>query len=133
MSTPMNGSRDAAGLLPMSGETRGHAIEKRANALGIYKARELERATGRVDRMVRRDLIGKAFRGQATDTTYQRLEDALTLLEEETGHDEDDDARVFEWHVSSQGISVTFKAPVENREEAEESALRLIREMKADT
>lgn len=67
-----------------TGEGRGQSIDRRAKALGIFKVREFERMTERVGRRVPRASIQNAIDGVASDATFDRVEAALDLLEEET-------------------------------------------------
>ena len=71
-----------AGSLPMSDETRGHALKARRLALGITSLREFAEASG-----VSREGVTAAERGTASQGTYDRIEAWLNRFEEKTGHD----------------------------------------------
>lgn len=113
----------------MSEETRGHAINRRRNILGIKSLREFSERTG-VDRAA----ISRAEQGQGTRQTYERLEGWLARVEEETGHDVEldesggsDDLVTF--HMSGDfGVEVTVKGPISP--ELEGMVTRLIRELR---
>lgn len=114
----------------MSDETRGHSIKQRREALGIFADREFERATERVGLRVPRASIAKAEDGDASDLIYDRLELALTRLEEETGQNDPDPHLVTFRITGNFGVDVTVSAPVEDAEAVEQAVARLIREMK---
>lgn len=137
----MQTAADGAGFVPVSKETRGHAIKQRREALGIFSAREMEDATMRVDRKVPYASVLKAEKGVAADRIYDRLEAALDLLEFEMGADsaqagsdngsagEDDQV---EFRISGNfGVDVVVKGPVADLPELESAVARLIREMKS--
>lgn len=72
-----------ARLLPMSDETRGHAIRDRRLALGIKSLREFAKESG-----IDREALSKAEAGEGSAQTYERAEAWLTAAEEEAGHDD---------------------------------------------
>lgn len=94
-----------AGLIPMSDETRGHAIKRRRLAFGITSQDEFAKATG-----VSRGAIQRAEAGDPTtrDSTYVRLESWLDKFAEETGSEADDAAAAEPDHGN--GGQITFKA-----------------------
>lgn len=61
-------SRNGAGLLPMSDETRGKALQDRMLAMGLDESK-LSRAVGKD-----RGTIRRAFAGTASETTLRMLE-----------------------------------------------------------
>lgn len=114
----------------MSDETRGHSIKQRREALGIFADREFERATDRVGLRVPRASIAKAEAGSASDLIYDRLELALTRLEEETGQNDPDTGQVSFRISGNFGVEVVVDGPVSDIDRLEESVAKLIREMK---
>lgn len=74
--------------LPMTNEERGRAIERRLAAMGIYSSRPFEEMSEKVGRKIPRAQYNNAIRGEVTDRMFARIEDALTLMEQRTGHDE---------------------------------------------
>lgn len=117
---------ERADLMPMTDETRGHAIKRRRLALGIKSVRQVATKSG-----VSREAVTAAESGTASNETYDRLEAWLDTFEEETGHDvEPDDQGVVTFRLSgSFGVDVALSGPVENLAELEASVRRLIREM----
>jgi hypothetical protein len=81
-------SADTARSPLVTNEDRGRAIERRAAAMGIYTSRPFEEMSEKVDRKIPRAQYAKAIRGEASDRMFTRIEDALTLMEQRTGHDE---------------------------------------------
>ncbi len=67
---------------------RGQSIERRARAMQIYETTDFEEHSARVGRRIPRNQYSRAIKGEATDTMYAKIEDALTAMEEATGHDE---------------------------------------------
>lgn len=117
----------------MSDETRGHAIKRRRELLGIFSGYEFERASERVGILVRRALLGKVEAGNATDASFVKVETVLSRLEEEMGqgsaegHEDD----LVEFRVSGNfGVDVVVKGPVADLAELEGAVARLIREMR---
>lgn len=134
METPVG----EAGFLPMSSETRGHAIKQRRETLGIFSGYEFERASERVGILVRRALLGKAESGEASDASYIKIETVLSRLEEEMGQESpaaeppaSDDEKTVEFRLSGNfGVDVVVKGPVSDMNELEGAVARLIREMR---
>lgn len=131
----MDTSTGGARLVPMSDETRGHAIKRRRELLGIFSGYEFERASERVGILVRRALLGKAESGAASDASYVKIETVLDRLEEEMGQEngtskpQPDD--VVEFRLSGNfGVDVVVKGPVSDMPELEGAVARLIREMR---
>ena len=122
----MNATADDAGLLPMSDETRGHAIKRRRLGLGITSLREFADRTG-----VDRGAITKAERGHGSEGTYDRLESWLDRFEEETGND-DPGSDYIEFRLSGVfGVdSIVVRGPVSDASELEQSVARLVRELR---
>lgn len=122
----MNATTDDAGLLPMSDETRGHAIKRRRLDLGIKSLREFADRTG-----VDRGAITKAESGQGSEGTYDRLESWLDRFEEETGSD-DAGSDYIEFRLSGVfGVdSIVVRGPVGDASELEQSVARLVRELR---
>lgn len=122
-------TRNAEHSVPMSGETRGHAIKQRMDAIGI-STRELADRIGMDRKTIARVIEG----GEGTrPTTYSALEVALDRLEEELGMDADTaspKAGVVEFRVSGNfGVDVVVNGPVENIAELRAAVADLIREM----
>lgn len=131
MTTPIDRSRDTAGLPPMSDETRGHAIKQRREGLGIFTHREFERATERVGVKVPRASIANAEAGSASERILSTLEAALDRLEEETGQNDEPDPKHVTFRISGNfGVDVTVDGPITDIERLEESVAKLLREMK---
>lgn len=123
----MNGVANRAESLPMSTETRGHAIKARRLALGIKSLREFAERTG-----VDRQAITRAEAGAGSESTYERLEAWLSRFEEETGHDEPAGDDYIEYRLSGVfGVdSIVVKGPVRDAAELERSVARLVRELR---
>jgi hypothetical protein len=133
----MNTRADGAGLLPVGDdETRGHAIKRRRELLGIFTAREFERATERVGAKVPRASIANAESGVASDRIYVALETALDRLEEETGQNDQSSSGgnlKFTLH-NVYGIGeVIAEGPPEARDEIVESLAKLLRDIRNDS
>lgn len=123
----MNNATSEAGLLPMSDETRGHAIKRRRLALGIKSLRDFADKSG-VDRAA----ITKAEDGNGSEGTYDRLEAWLTKFEEEVGADDSTDEGYIEFRLSGVfGVdSIIVKGPIGDAAELEQTVARLVRELR---
>lgn len=116
---------ERAQSVPMSDETRGHAIKARRLAYGIKSERAFSEAT-KVDRRA----IARAEAGEASEGTYERLEAWLDAFGEETGADEPENPHVVTFKLSGNfGVDVAVSGPVENLSDLEATVQRLIREM----
>ena len=121
-------TRNSAGLVPVSDETRGHAIKRRRLALGmsinaLAKKVEMDRATL---------TAAEAGDPRSTDLTYTRIEKWLDDFEAETGADEPaGPEELVEFRLSGNfGVDVVVRGPVSNLAELEGSIARLLREMR---
>lgn len=127
-----------ARLLPMSDEARGAELKRRAKALGITYARELERALDDVDRKVPRASISKAWAGKASPGIYDKLESAMDHLEESWSPPEgggalaDEGVIRFTLHNVYGVGEVIAEGPPENREELVELLAKLLRDLRAE-
>jgi len=118
------------------GETRGGAIKRRMNALGISAvelAAEAKVSRGQVYRVIR-------DRENVTDRSYGACESALDRIEREHGHGGPDallstEAGLIEFgvDVDAIGVHVVVKGPVANAAELEASVARLIRDIRRST
>lgn len=108
----------------MSDETRGQAIKNRRLALGIKSLREFHEKTG-----VSREAITAAEAGEASRSTYERLETWLDSFDEETGGAADTEGQYVEFtlHGLYGARDVTVKGPVANMAELEQMVNRLLR------
>lgn len=133
MNTPPTDAR----LLPMSEETRAHAIRQRRLRLGIKSQSDAAELSKKKGMYVSRDAIMAAENpeGSASDATYQRLEAFYDAVDEETGHDEPDvgeNQNLVTFDISGNfGVEVTVKGPVADLDALEKSVARLIREMRS--
>lgn len=114
--------------VPVSDETRGHAIKRRRLALGmsvnaLAKKVEMDRATL---------TAAEAGDPRTTDLTYTRVENWLTDFEAEIGAaDPSPSDDLVEFRLSGNfGVDVVVKGPVANLAELEGSIARLLREMR---
>jgi hypothetical protein len=135
----MDAQPDAAGFLPMSTETRGHAIKQRRETLGIFSGYDFERASERVGILVRRALLSKAESGVASEASYIKIETALDRLEAGWGQDAspaeeneaDEGPRTMEVRVrDADGTELVIVSPVSDAPELEGMVTRLIRAMR---
>jgi transcriptional regulator with XRE-family HTH domain len=124
-------------LTPMGtetgGETRGEAIKRRMDALGISAgdlATEAGISRGQVYRVI-------SDRENVTGRSYGACESALDRLEREHGHGGPDallstEAGLIEFgvDVDAIGVHVVVKGPVANAAELEASVARLIRDIR---
>lgn len=111
--------------VPMSDETRGHAIKRRRLAHGISSVRKFAELTN-----VSRDAVTAAEAGDASDATYERLESWLDRFDEETGSDDIPGDDMVEFRLSGNfGVDVVVKGPVTNLAELENSVEKLLRRM----
>lgn len=117
-----------AGLAVVADETRGQAIKRRRLALGIKSQHVLAKQSG-----VSRDAVMAAEAGDASETTYGRLEAWLSGIEEETGMDASSspsERGLVTFRLSGNfGVEVTVQGPVENVAELEAAVERLIRKV----
>ena len=120
-------SFDRAGLAPVDEETRGHAIKRRREALGM-SINALAKKVG----MDRATLTSaEADEERTTDLTYRRIENWLTDFEAETGAGDSSGDDLVEFRLSGNfGVDVVVKGPVANLPELERSISRLLREMR---
>lgn len=122
--------RKGARLRPMDTQARGQAIRRRRLAHGIKSVRAFHEATG-----VSREAISAAEAGEATETTYSRLEMWLDKFEEETGAAEGDELgdELVEFSLSGDfGVNVVVKGPVSDMEQLEAAVARLLKQMRGD-
>jgi hypothetical protein len=121
----------------MSDETRGHAIKRRREQLGIFSGYEFERASERVGLMVRRALLAKAEGGDASDASYLKIELVLDRLEEEIGQDSPEDTPHGQLKFTLHNVygigEVIAEGPPEARDEIVESLAKLLRDIRHDT
>lgn len=121
-----------ARLIPMSAETRGHAIKKRMEDLELGPVR-LAAAAG-----VNRKTVARAIEGQASERMFEDIEAALTRLERrvdgpEVGtpvppqHNGSDDKVVFRLTGIYGADEVIVEAPRDMMEEAQRAVERLLR------
>lgn len=134
----MNLVTDGQELLPVSNETRGHAIKRRRMALGIKSYDEFVKATG-----VSRGAITRAEKGDpsTSEATFLRLEAWLDRIEHETSSDAEDQAAavaepessgVVEYRLSGDfGVDLVVKGPVSNMTEMEASISRIFRNIRS--
>lgn len=133
----MSAVRRAETLAPMgmdTAETRGEAIKRRMDALGLGAselAAEASISRGQVYRV-----IGDAE--SVTERSYGACERALDRIEFEHGHNGPDavvstDAGMVEFSVDVDaiGVHVTVKGPVADAAEWEASITRIIRNIRA--
>lgn len=123
-------------VVPMSNEARAQGIKDRAGDLGIFGAREFERATMRVERKVPRASITKALAGEASDQIYDRLEAALDRLEEEINPEGGTDTPAHLLRFTLHNVygvgEIIAEGPPEDREEIVESLAKLLRDIRAE-
>ena len=114
----------AARSLPMSDETRGHAIRARRLAHGIKSVSALAKASG-----VSRDAVTAAEDGTASTATYERLEAWLDRFEEESGADEPEDPHTVTFTVEGLygAAKVVVSGPVENADALRRQVEALLR------
>lgn len=119
---------DMEGSIPVSDETRGHAIKRRREALGM-SINALAKKVG-MDRATL--TAAEAGEERTTDLTYTRVENWLADFEEELGAGEqarEDD--FVEFRLSGNfGVDVVVKGPVANLDDLERSITRLLKEMR---
>jgi transcriptional regulator with XRE-family HTH domain len=113
--------------LPMSNETRGHAIRARRLAHGIKSVRQLADRSG-----VSREAITAAEAGQASAQTYERLEAWFDAFEEETGSDEANEPHIIVVRLKNDLGEVAVEGPVDDLAELEAAARRLLRGLRED-
>lgn len=77
----MNGAE----LAPVDSDERGRSIERRRVTLG-YTQRQLHELMESRGQGISRGALGRAEKGQASNSTYVRLEVFLDQLEEEMGY-----------------------------------------------
>lgn len=119
-------------VVPMSNEARAQGIKNRAKNLGLFKDRQIERATERVGRKVPRASIAKVWIGEAGDGIYERLEAALDLLEEEMGAEDSGSPHLLRFTLHNvYGVGeIIAEGPPEDREQIVESLAQLLRDIR---
>lgn len=116
-------------------ESRGAAIERRFNALGIADRKWMD-LTGIDIKTVKRAIAGDP---RVRPSSYLAIESELERLEgmvagEPTAQPDDDGTGgLVEFRLSGNfGVDVVVKGPISDRAALEESVTRLIREMRKD-
>lgn len=124
-----------AGLVPMSKETRAHALRERMELLGVGVQRLA------VEANYNRKTVSRALEGSASDRTYQDLEEALEAIKLRIDGPDDAPEAAQEEPAKNVGEGlVSFKlkgiygaaeviveGPVENLADLEAAAERLLR------
>ena len=125
---------DAARSLAMRDVERGSAIERRAVAMAIDSAHEFERMSVEVGRKVRRQVYSAAVKGDASDTMFARIEDALRRMEERTGHDVPPDPPSGPLRLVLHNVYGIGEIAAEggDAEEVSEAVIRLVRKLRDD-
>lgn len=122
--------RDEAHLAAMNDESRGAAIQRRLDELGLSD-REWHRETG-IDRKTLNRAI--ADEPSVRSSTYGAIESALDKIERRIrGGDIKPEGDLVTFKLSGNfGVEVTVQGPVANVEELEAAVERLIRKMGDD-
>lgn len=127
----MQAVADEAHLAAMNEETRGAAIQRRLEELGLSD-REWHRETG-----IDRKTLNRAIAGESSvrASTYGAIESALDKLERRVrGGDIKPEGDLVTFRLSGNfGVEVTVQGPVANVEELEAAVERLLRKMGEET
>jgi len=120
-------------LRPVTDETRGQAIQRRREALGVTVTEMAERATaarGADKPAMDWQTVDRAEEGRARGTAYAELEKVLDDLEEEVGGPPDQPEHTVEFII--EGLygadRVRVKGPVADLREIERSVARLMQQ-----
>lgn len=118
---------------PVTYEQRGREIQRRRLAHGFRSVREFQEhiyeSTG-----LSREAVGKAEKGTASLGTYVRLEAWLDAYDHEVGEDQPEPIiEQLEFLVEGEGVSVTVKGPVSDREALEASVAKIIRSIRGNS
>lgn len=132
----MNGTDGPELTVVTEEDGRAAAIRDRRVRLGIRSQVAAEAESKRLGRPISRDAISAAEKGEASDSTYERLEALYDAFEEEIGTDDDapagDNQAVTVQISGNFGVSATIQGPVGNEAEIQALATALIREMRAE-
>lgn len=113
----------------MTFEERGAEIQRRRLAHGLRSLREFAERAG-----VSREAITNAEKGVASEGTYLRLEAWLDAYDHELGEDEPmSGIEQLEFLIEGEGVSVTVKGPVSDREALEASVANIIRNIRGSS
>lgn len=129
----------SANVTTDDGRARGKQINKRMRALGI-SIRQFYVKTGIDRRTLQRAIAGLP---SVKDNTYDQIETWLDRLEaqaktfeglpEDEGEDDEIEPEFVELRIEGDfGVRVVVRGPVRDRAELEASALRLMRELRAE-
>ena len=111
-------------LRSVTDETRGQAIKRRREAMGMSVAEMAERAG------IDWETVSRAEEDASRGTTYAKLEKVLDDLEEEIGGPPDQADHTVEFLLEGNfGVRVRVKGPVADLPELERSVGRLIKQM----
>ena len=111
-------------LRSVTDETRGQAIKRRREAMGMSVAEMAERAG------IDWETVSRAEEDASRGTTYAKLEKVLDDLEEEIGGPPDQPDHTVEFLLEGNfGVRVRVKGPVADLPELERSVGRLIKQM----
>lgn len=133
----MNTGNGGAIIAPMSDLERGQALKRAALAQGLnastFAKWVVESGRGKMDRST----VTKAFNGEASESSFVRLETALEAWIHETSSEAEEvraeaaSSGDVEFRISGDfGVEVVVRGPVSNMPELEESATRLIKRMR---
>lgn len=111
-------------LRSVTDETRGQAIKRRREAIGMSVTELAERAG------VDWETVDRAEQDSARGTSYVKLEKVLDDLEEEIGGPPEHPEHSVEFMLEGNfGVRVRVKGPVDDLPALEASVARLIRQM----
>ena len=118
----------AAGLAPVTTESRGKAIKRRRLHHGIKSLREFADKTG-----VSREALTAAENDEASEATYERIEAWLDRFDEEVEDvSADRDVDVIEFRIAGNfGVDVVVKGPASRLDEIEQAVEKLVRAAQA--